>query len=213
MAKKESQPAEKPAKKKRRPLVLIAGLLVGLIVIGGGGLIAYIAIFPDDFPKPFYFTFEEPMMDAAAPEAEAEADADAEADAEGEETSEPVALPLPGEGLIFDTGTKIVNLTDPGGRRYLKVGVVLEFAPHVSEFYTTVGVEHELFVNEFSEEMNPKRPLIDDLLITILSSKSFDQVYTVAGKEALRQEITTVVNELLPSEHLMYVYFTEFVVQ
>ena len=47
MAKKESQPAEKPAKKKRSPLVLIAGLLVGLIVIGGGGFMAYIAIFPD----------------------------------------------------------------------------------------------------------------------------------------------------------------------
>ncbi len=205
MAKKESEPAENPAKKKRSPLVLILGLLVGLIVIGSGGLMAYIALFPDDYPKPFYFTFEQPMLDTATPEAEAEL--------EPTETPEPVALPLPGEGLIFETGTKIVNLTDPGGRRYLKVGIVLEFAPHASEFYTTIGEEHELMIDRFLEEMTPKRPLVDDLLITIFSSKSFDQVYTITAKEALRQEIVNTLNELLPSEHLMYVYFTEFVVQ
>ena len=61
--------------------------------------------------------------------------------------------------------------------------------------------------------MASKKPIIDDLLNTLLASKTFDKVYTVEGKDALRQDIVLRINALLPQQKLMFVYFTEFVVQ
>ena len=55
--------------------------------------------------------------------------------------------------------------------------------------------------------------MIEDLVISIISSKLFKQVYTLEGKEALRQEIINRINQMLPTQLVMYVYFNEFVVQ
>jgi flagellar FliL protein len=114
---------------------------------------------------------------------------------------------------MFDTGTKIINLADAGGRRYLKISIVLEFAPQEAEFYALEGEERTVAITTFVEEMSNEKPILDDLLNTMLSSKMFDEIYTVEGKELLRQDIIKRTNALLPHEHLMYVYFTEFVVQ
>ncbi|MDA0698228.1 MAG: flagellar basal body-associated FliL family protein [Chloroflexi bacterium] len=125
----------------------------------------------------------------------------------------PPALPVPGEGVLFDVGTKVINLADPGGRRYLKVGIVLEFAPHDTNWYTMATEQRAELQALFETEMGTKQPVIEDLVISIISSKSFEQVYTLEGKEGLRQEIINRINQLLPTQLVMYVYFNEFVVQ
>ncbi|MBM4423030.1 MAG: flagellar basal body-associated FliL family protein [Chloroflexi bacterium] len=193
---------------------LIVKLLVALMVallLAMIGLGVYIFVFPDDWPKPFYVSMGPPAAEAAG---HAESEPTPKPAGHAEAAPElPAALPLPGEGLMFDTGTKIVNLADPGGRRYLKISIVLEYAPHDAAFYTLVGEERTAEVTLFAEEMNSKKPIIDDLFNTLLSSKTYDEIYTVEGKELLRMDIVARVNALLPTEHLMYVYFTEFVVQ
>ena len=50
-------------------------------------------------------------------------------------------------------------------------------------------------------------------MISIISSESFEQVYTLEGKEALRQEIINRINQMLPTQLVMYAYFDEFVGQ
>ena len=125
----------------------------------------------------------------------------------------PPALPVPGEGVLFDVGTKVINLADPGGRRYLKVGIVLEFAPHDTAWYSMANEQRAELQALFETEMGSKQPVIEDLVISIISSKSFEQVYTLEGKEGLRQEIINRINQLLPTQLVMYVYFNEFVVQ
>ena len=125
----------------------------------------------------------------------------------------PPALPVPGEGVLFDVGTKVINLADPGGRRYLKVGIVLEFAPHDTAWYSMANEQRAELQALFETEMGSKQPVIEDLVISIISSKSFEQVYTLEGKEGLRQEIINRINQLLPTQLVMYVYFNEYVVQ
>jgi flagellar FliL protein len=61
--------------------------------------------------------------------------------------------------------------------------------------------------------INARMPLMDDIVITILSAKTYDELYTAEGKEALRTEIMNTMNERLPEFHIISVYFTEFVVQ
>ena len=215
MTKKEAKPAapaavegegEGEAPPKKRNLLLIIGGAVGaLVFLGMAAVIVILLLRPT----------------AAAPAAAAAVDAEgnpveaAAAEPKLDMNAPPVppALPVPGEGVLFDVGTKVINLADPGGRRYLKVGIFLEFAPHDTAWYTMATEQRAELQALFETEMATKQPVIEDLVISIISSKSFEQVYTLEGKEALRQEIINRINQMLPTQLVMYVYFNEFVVQ
>jgi len=61
--------------------------------------------------------------------------------------------------------------------------------------------------------VNAHLPQIRDLLLTLLSSKTFDEVRTAEGKQQLREEIIARVNQVLDRDVVKAVYFTEFIVQ
>ena len=212
MTKKEAKPAAPAAEgegeappKKRNLLLIIGGAVGALVFLGMAAVIVILLLRPT----------------AAAPAAAAAVDAEgnpveaAAAEPKLDMNAPPVppALPVPGEGVLFDVGTKVINLADPGGRRYLKVGIVLEFAPHDTAWYTMATEQRAELQALFETEMATKQPVIEDLVISIISSKSFEQVYTLEGKEGLRQEIINRINQMLPTQLVMYVYFNEFVVQ
>ncbi len=90
----------------------------------------------------------------------------------------------------------IVNLTDAQGTRYLKVTMQLEMS-------------HEMLAVEIDQRL----PQIRDEVITLLSSKSFDDVSTIAGKRALKRGILNSMNKYLTTGKVLNVYFSEFVVQ
>ncbi len=99
-------------------------------------------------------------------------------------------------GPIKDLDTFIVNLTDAQGTRYLKVKMGMELSS-----------------DQLSAEIDKKMPQIRDEIITLLSSKSFADVSTVAGKRELKREIISAVNRHLATGQVVRVYFTEFVIQ
>lgn len=172
---------------------------------------AYIMFAPDDLPKPFYLAYSSApgaVAEAAPPPAPVAPAGHAEAShAPAPESLEP------GQGIMFNTGTKVVNLVDPTGRRYLKVTVVLEFAPPDPEVLALPAEEREAELAAFQEELNARLPVINDILTTLLSSKTFEDVYTLEGKEQLREEIAAEINARLPEFKVLHVYFTEFVIQ
>lgn len=205
------------------PIIKILALgvvaIAFLSILAINGLMAYIMFAPDDLPKPFYLAYQNSgsypfgSVAKAAPEVKV-VYVPAEDTTQGHLTV-PVS---PGEGVMFNTGTKIVNLADPTGRKYLKVTVVLEFEPNLEAVLATEGggEEGEGEIDPvilFQEEMNERLPVINDLITTVLSSKTFEDIYTVAGKEALRQEIMDEINEKVTDQHVISVYFTEFIVQ
>jgi flagellar protein FliL len=119
----------------------------------------------------------------------------------------------PGQGIMVDTGAKVVNLADPGGRRFVRVSIVLEFAPNNPAYYTSIGEAKSTIVTTFTTDLSPKLPVVNDVLVTVLSSKTFEQVYSPDGKDALRKEIIEQLNARLSEYSVIYVYFTEFAVQ
>ncbi len=54
---------------------------------------------------------------------------------------------------------------------------------------------------------------MDDVVIKLLSTKSFEDLYTADGKEHLRTELMHAIEESVPGFELVSIYFTEFVVQ
>jgi flagellar FliL protein len=187
-------------------------LLITLVVVSSllSLALAYIVFAPDDLPKPFYLNYiyptPEPTLDPLTLPLEAIA------------TEVPEKETMPGEGVMIDTGTKIINLAEPGGRRYIRIGVVLEFVPPEEDPEAKPAAEGEGVaanpaVDAFTTAVNAKLPMINDTVITLLSSKSFEELYTTEGKEALRHSIMEKVQSLMPEDKLLGVYFTEFVVE
>lgn len=186
--------------------------LIALVVVSSllSLAMAYIVFAPDDLPKPFYLNYlyptPEPTLDPLSLPPEAIA------------TEVPVEKVLPGEGIMVDTGTKIINLAEPGGRRYIRIGVVLEFVPPAADpeakpAAAGEGAAVNPAVDAFTTAVNAKLPMINDTMITLLSSKSFEELYTTEGKEKLRQQIMEKIQSLMPHDELLGVYFTEFVVE
>ena len=131
----------------------------------------------------------------------------------------------PGQGILLDTGRKIINLSDPSGKTFIKTTIVLEFAPNSQDYFNTSEIPptdgttltkttyKEAYLATFMEGLKANLSIINDVIITSISAKNYDQLYTTEGKETLRQEIVQAVNSRLPEYKVIQVYFSEFVVQ
>ena len=138
-----------------------------------------------------YFAYTNFFQEEAVEES-AEKDKNGEEGAGGENAEE---LP-PGVGVMFTMDPFVVNLAGSNGKRFLKVTTTLELSsPEVNP--------------EFEENLQK----ITDSILVLLSSKSFEDVYSVQGKFKLKDEITTRVNRFLVVGHVKDAYFTEFIVQ
>lgn len=107
-----------------------------------------------------------------------------------------IAEPGPELGIMYSLEPFIVNLTGTEGKRFLKVTLTLE-----------------LSAPEIHQEVEENLEKITDSIIILLSSKTFEDVYSLQGKFKLKDEITTRVNRFLVLGHVVDAYFTEFVIQ
>lgn len=114
-------------------------------------------------------------------------------EAPAKETVEEESVTL---GVMFPLDPFLVNLAGSGGKRFLKVTVSLE-----------------LSTPEVHEELKANLQKVTDSILVLLSSKTFEDVYSVQGKFKLKDEITTRVNRFLVIGHVKDAYFTEFVIQ
>ena len=93
---------------------------------------AYIVFAPDQLPKPFRLFYIDDMT-SATPVVVVEQVA-AEPSAEQSATTAEEHVYQPGEGIMLNMSTKIINLVDPGGHKYIRLTVVVEFAPDNPEY-------------------------------------------------------------------------------
>lgn len=99
-------------------------------------------------------------------------------------------------GPIVSLETFIVNLADITGKRYLKVKLEMELSNKAAE-----------------KELGKRMAQVRDQIILALSSKTYQQVRGVPGKNVLRDELTARTNSILKLGKVNKVYFTDFVVQ
>ena len=97
---------------------------------------------------------------------------------------------------ILSMETFVVNLADPGGKRYLRVTMVIEIDDQ-----------------DFVEEAKKNVPQMRDKVLLILPAKMFKDIRTSSGKDALRKEIIDQLNPLLKKCKITNLFFQEFVIQ
>ncbi len=166
--------AETPrAPKKGGALKWVLIAVVLLLLVGGGGG-AY-----------WFFVMRPQAVEAAGADGTAPAP---------EEKKKPEG----GAALKFDPF--VVNLADPGGTRYLRVGLSL------------VITGDEAAAKEL-ETGKVKLLRIRSAVLELLSEQVADRVVTAEGKQALKQAIEEQARAVLAPMEVTDVLFTEFVVQ
>ncbi len=88
----------------------------------------------------------------------------------------------------------LVNLSEDQGQKLFKV-----------------EMEFDVDSVEVQEEINKRMPQVRDMIIILLSSKSYSQISTPKGKERLKEEIRDTVNSFLTKGKINKVLFTQFI--
>ena len=99
-------------------------------------------------------------------------------------------------GPVFNVGEAIVNLSDVGQARYVKVEVVLELSDE-----------------ETLKEVEKRTPQIRDIIIEIFSGQTAGNILDQQGKDSIKAEIIKSINLVLGIGEVKEVYFTTIVVQ
>ena len=97
-------------------------------------------------------------------------------------------------GTLIPLDAFLVNLAGSHGRKLVKLNMSLE-------------VEGE----NTKEEIHRLKPKIRDIIIILLSSKSYAEISSRQGKEGLRDEIRDQVNLFLTKGQIRSVYFTQLI--
>lgn len=121
-----------------------------------------------------------------------------------EETSEEMAegeggeeAPLESlEGQLVPLPVFLVNLADPLGRRYLKL-----------------GLEVEVRSPEVEADLAKYEAKIKDSLLMYLSSKTYESLSGIKAKKELKLDIAKRLNQIVGRGNVLRVYITEMVVQ
>ena len=99
-------------------------------------------------------------------------------------------------GPMYPLDKFTVNLLSQNGSRYLVAKIDLE-------------QENP----EMTPELDTKVSLIRDIIISILSSKTVEEISTPKGKEKLKEEIINQINKYLEDGEVKRIYFTNFIIQ
>ena len=99
-------------------------------------------------------------------------------------------------GPVYPISPFVINLAGSGGKRFLRI-----------------KMELELKDQKTLEQVHAQFPRVKDNLLTILSSKKFEDISTIEGKKALRAEIAATIDTLLSKGAVTNVYLTDFVVE
>ncbi len=182
----EAEASEDSGKGGKSKLILFGGIGLGAVIVG-----VVLALF-----------VVKPMMAGSSESAEGTTEEVVEEDAHGAEASsgghgeKDSKGGESGSSLIYAISDIVVNPAGTGGSRFLSCSVAFELA-------------NAALHSEFAA----KEALVRDALITILSSKTVPQLTVPKEKEIVRYQIKKRLEQLMHSDDLVGVYFTDFVLQ
>lgn len=184
---------EKDAKSGGKPILLYALVVLNMLVVGGVGFMVYAGRKHDQANAT---ALEKAANGLAKKDGEAKGEGGAKKEGEAKEGEHGAARDEEGEEFIGKTipmETFLVNLSGNRGNKLLKVNMDLE-----------------LEGGKIAEEIEKRKPQIRDIIIILLSSKTYAQLSSPEGKEYLRDEIRDTVNSFLTTGKIKRVLFTEF---
>ncbi len=100
------------------------------------------------------------------------------------------------ENIVQEMDTFLVNLVDPGGKRFLKITMKMKLSSPPAQ-----------------EEFKNRQFEMRDLVLMLLTSKEYDEVSKPEDKVTLKKDILASLNKVMHKGQVLDVYFTDFLVQ
>ena len=98
------------------------------------------------------------------------------------------------DGLMYPIDPFTANLAQgEGPKRYIRISLVLKFTKETKK-----------------EEVDARKPQISDAIISMLNAKKPEELLKREGKEYLKEEIKTAVNNFLVDGHLEDIFYVGF---
>lgn len=110
----------------------------------------------------------------------------------GEAKGEPEGVKA--DGLIYPLEPFTANLAQGDGpRRFIRISLVLKFSKETKK-----------------EEVDARKPQISDTIISMLNAKKPEELLKKEGKEYLKEEVKTSINNFLVDGQITDVYYVGF---
>ena len=98
------------------------------------------------------------------------------------------------DGLMYPIDPFTANLAQgEGPKRYIRISLVLKFTKDTKK-----------------EEVDARKPQISDAIISMLNAKKPEELLKREGKEYLKEEIKTAINNFLVDGHLEDIFYVGF---
>lgn len=183
------------------------GLLTSRNIIILIGVIAWIAVL-------VLFVVPQLTKRQAAAPALPQTAAISQAAAAGGVGSAPKAVPSP--ELVL--GSRVFNLSGAtAGFKYVKLSMVAQFSDETGSFAKAKGDSLTKMEASFAGDNAGTLSAFNDIMTTVVSSKTAADLATPQGKESLRQELVSRFNQALAAggskQHVTYIIFSDFVMQ
>lgn len=121
---------------------------------------------------------------------------DEEATPEDPEAAAEAAAQAAIQDVFLKLDPFIVNLKGNGMKRYLKTTIAIE-------------VGH----NDVKKELEMLAPKLRDSILFVLTSKSYNDLFSNEGKIALKHELIAHINRILKTGTIKAIYITDFIIQ
>ena len=183
-ANKLEETTEIAEKKPKSNLLLIIVIVLLVLLLIGGGLVAFLMLSHSE---------EEPSSATASSSTPSATQHDAKTEKKKSSKKATDSLSI---GPVYPMSQFVVNLLSENGNRFLKVAVDLELSDV-----------------KLQPEIDQKKSLLRDIIIRTFSSKTYEEVSTLKGKDKLKEEVMDKINNTLSDGYIKNIYFTDFVVQ
>ena len=98
------------------------------------------------------------------------------------------------DGLMYPIDPFTANLAQgEGPKRYIRISLVLKFTKETKK-----------------EEVDSRKPQISDAIISMLNAKKPEELLKREGKDYLKEEIKTAINNFMIDGHLEDIYYVGF---
>ena len=98
------------------------------------------------------------------------------------------------DGLMYPIDPFTANLAQgEGPKRYIRISLVLKFSKDTKK-----------------EEVDARKPQVSDAIISMLNAKKPEELLKKEGKEYLKEEIKTAINNFLVDGHLEDIFYVGF---
>jgi flagellar FliL protein len=98
------------------------------------------------------------------------------------------------DGLLYPLDPFTANLSQGSGpQRFIRIGLVLKFNKETKK-----------------EEVDVRKPQINDTIISMLNSKKPEELLKKEGKDYLREEIKTSINNFMTDGQVIDIFYVNF---